>query len=91
MNLKANNYKEEIERVEEELQSNVKTGLNCRPISLLNCILRVFTSIISARIQHWIDEKGILGEEQFGFRKGRGCREAIFTLQAAISINLVGR
>lgn len=62
--------------------------MNYRGIALINNILKIFTSLITQRLQTWIDERKILREEQFGFRKGRGCQEAIFTLYAATSINL---
>lgn len=42
-----------------------------RPISLLSALSKLFEKTIQTRILFFIDENGVLPEEQFGFRKGR--------------------
>ena len=42
---------------------------NYRGISLINCICKVFTSVISARITRYCDSVQLIGNEQAGFRK----------------------
>lgn len=61
---------------------------NYRGISLLNNILKIFTNIMNNRLLGWEEENKIIPEEQFGFRKGRGCQDAIYTLYACIGINI---
>jgi hypothetical protein len=39
-----------------------------RPITLLDTIGKIFEKIILARILHEVSERGLLREEQFGFR-----------------------
>ena len=51
---------------------------NYRGISLINCIGKVFSSIISARIKHYLDLTNRIGSEQAGFRKGHGCENHTF-------------
>lgn len=49
---------------------NLKSPESYRPISLLNTCGKVFDKIVLARITEIINEKKILPDEQFGFRKG---------------------
>uniref|UniRef100_A0A1Y1LYJ1 Reverse transcriptase domain-containing protein n=1 Tax=Photinus pyralis TaxID=7054 RepID=A0A1Y1LYJ1_PHOPY len=60
---------------------------NYRSIALLNSITKLFTNIIYNRLYKWCEENNVLPDEQAGFRKGRGCSENIFILNAAVSIN----
>lgn len=61
---------------------------NYRGISLLNNIVKIFTGVLANRIQLWCDEEDVLVDEQYGFRKKRGCRDAIFVLSSTINMNL---
>ena len=63
---------------------------NYRPISLLPTILKIFTTLITWRVQNIVDneEKPKLSEFQAGFRRGRGCEDQIFTLQCIIQSKL---
>ena len=51
-----------------------------RTLSILTHTSKILTKIILARIEKKIDEN--LAEDQFGFLKNRGTREAILCLQA---------
>jgi hypothetical protein len=44
---------------------------NYRPISLLSALSKLFEKAIHNRLLFFVDENGVLPEEQFGFRKGR--------------------
>lgn len=59
---------------------------NYRPISLLNTSLKLFTTLIQNRLLKWADENDIIPDCQMGFRKGRGCMDHIFNLQALLQI-----
>jgi hypothetical protein len=52
-----------------------------RPISLTSCIPKVFERVILNRLTEEIDDKGILEEEQAGFRSGRSTRDQTYILQ----------
>ena len=41
---------------------------SCRPISLLDTISKLFEKILLARILHEVSERGLMRDEQFGFR-----------------------
>ena len=55
---------------------------NYRGISLINTILKLYTSLILNRLEKWVEHAKLLPEAQAGFRKKRGCAEHIFTLDA---------
>ena len=43
---------------------------NYRGITLLSCIGKLFTMLINSRLQSYVDENPLLGEEQAGFKRG---------------------
>ena len=61
---------------------------NYRGISLINCIGKVFSSIISTRIEHYLDLMNKIDTEQAGFRKGYGCEDHTFSLTKILSLYL---
>jgi len=61
---------------------------NYRPISLLNTILKLFSTILNTRLTAWIRKRSILSEFQAGFQKGRSTEDHIFTLMALIQLRL---
>ena len=52
---------------------------NYRGISLLNSGYKIYANIIKTKLQPIVEN--ILQEEQCGFRKGRSCIDAIFTIK----------
>ena len=52
---------------------------NYRGISLLRIPGKVFAIVLKNRLEKWAD--GLLMEGQCGFRKGRSCNDAIFSLK----------
>ena len=48
---------------------------NYRGITLLSSIGKLFTSIINTRLTNYIDNTGLLGEDQAGFRSGYSTRD----------------
>ena len=59
---------------------------NYRGISLINCICKVFTSLLSVRLTKFSDSIELLGNEQAGFRKNFSTSDHIFTLHVLIAI-----
>ena len=59
----------------ENLDSTVSD--NYRAITISPCVSNVFEMSLMDYFQYWL----VVDELQFGFRKGRGCRDAIFILQ----------
>lgn len=64
---------------------------NYRGITVLSCLGKLFTSIINDRIQTFLDDNNLLGNEQAGFRQGNSTTDHVFTLHCLIDIYLQER
>ena len=53
---------------------------NYRPITLLSCMGKLFTSIIKDRLQKFVDKHNIINEYQTGFRPGYSTIDNMFIL-----------
>jgi len=62
---------------------------NYRPISLLNSITKLFTSILNSRLNTWICINKKLSQFQAGFQKRRSCIDHIFILNSLIQMQLL--
>ena len=60
--------------------------INYRPITLLSCISKLFTSVLNCRITKYLDENNILKENQAGFRQDYSTIDHIFALNSIIEI-----
>ncbi|CAD6234564.1 GSCOCG00001987001-RA-CDS [Cotesia congregata] len=67
---------------------DIKSAENYRGISLLDIGYKILTTIMAERLMCWTDRENKIKESQAGFRKGRGTREHIFTLNALINNRL---
>lgn len=61
---------------------------NYRGISLLNCVAKLFTSLIAGRLALWADREQIMPENQSGFRPGRSCIDNIFIVLTLVHLNI---
>ncbi len=65
---------------------------NFRGITLISNLGKIFTSILTHRVENWFDDNNMLSDAQFGFRKGHSTVDAIFVIhnliQHAFSNNL---
>ena len=57
---------------------------NYRPISLLSAFSKIFEKVMYGRVYDFLSHNSILDENQFGFRKGRSCEQALLTAQNEI-------
>ena len=64
---------------------------NYRGISLLSCVGKLLSSILSKRLSNWAKKNDILCDEQFGFRKNRRKTDAVFILQCLIQKQILQR
>ena len=64
-------------------KGSVTDPINYRGISLLPVISKVFTKILSQRLNEWADHT-MRQEEQAGFRKGYSTADQIFNLQCIV-------
>lgn len=59
--------------------------LNYRPITLLSCAYKVYSSIQTDRLNDWINNNNVLNSNQFGFRTGRETSDAAIRLFTCIA------
>ncbi|MES9881385.1 MAG: reverse transcriptase family protein [Sedimenticola sp.] len=59
---------------------------NYRPITLLSCLGKLFTSILNTRITNFVEENDLLNENQAGFRKQYSTVDHIFLLHSIIEL-----
>ena len=64
-----------------------KSPENYRPITILSCFGKLFTSILNARLNKFLDAHNILEENQAGFRAGYSTMDNIFVLHALTEIS----
>ncbi len=57
---------------------------NYRGITLVSCLAKIFTGVLNARLNIWIESNNVLSDSQFGFRSGRSTVDAIFVLNAIV-------
>ena len=61
---------------------------NYRGIAILSCFGKLFTSVLNQRLSDYLDNFGLLDEEQAGFRGGYSTVDHIFALKIIIDIYL---
>lgn len=61
-------------------KGDINQAKNYRGITLLSTAYKIYTEVLRRRLVKEVEEKGILGEGQAGFRKGRSTIENIFIL-----------
>ena len=62
---------------------------NYRGISLLNVCSKLYSHILSQRLNRWIDENDVINESQAGFRKKYSTLDHVFTLFALVQKQLL--
>lgn len=60
-----------------------------RPITMTQCLCKIFEIIMKNRLQWWCEHNGIISSDQSGFRKGRSCVDNIFNLTLCVQDGFV--
>jgi hypothetical protein len=61
---------------------------NYRGITILSCLGKLFTAILNNRLNDYIEQFNVIGNEQAGFRNGCSTLDHMFTLYGIIDILL---
>ena len=69
-----------------KIKGDILDPENYRPISLLSCLGKLFTALLSECLNTYLEENDILNENQAGFRKDHSTIDHIFALHALIEI-----
>ena len=59
---------------------------NYRGITIISCLGKLFTKIMNNRINRFVEEKNILSDVQYGFRKDRSTIDCLFIVKGLIDI-----
>ena len=59
---------------------------NYRPIAIINVIRKLCMIIVRDRVNRWVEESGMLGDVQGGFRKGRRTEDNLFIVERLIEM-----
>ena len=73
-----------ITPVPKSAMKDTHVPINYRGISLLSCVGKMYSSLLSNRILSYCELCNILVDEQNGFRKNRSCNDHIFILSSII-------
>ena len=57
---------------------------NYRGIAFINCLCKIFMSILTTRLTDWAETQNVIDESQAGFRKGYNTIDNIFSLQSVV-------
>ena len=63
-----------------------KDPSNYRPITILSCMGKFFTSVLNQRLTIFLEENDIIEQNQAGFRKGYSCADHLFTLHSLFEL-----
>ena len=59
---------------------------NYRPITLISVLSKILSSILAVRVSEAVEESGICGDTQNGFRKHRGCADNLLILNTMLEL-----
>ena len=59
---------------------------NYRPVAIINVVCKLFMMVLRERINGWVEESGMLGDIQGGFRMGRRTEDNLFMLERMIEM-----
>ena len=65
-------------------QGDTHEPLNYRGITLINVIGKCYSFILNRRLTTWIEENGVLNDEQNGFRRARSCLDHMYVLYSIV-------
>jgi hypothetical protein len=61
---------------------------NYRGLSFIDCVAKIYSSLLHDRLNAWVNERDLLVEYQAGFRKGYSTIDNIFTLSNLVKLRL---
>ena len=65
-------------------KGNLNDPINYRGITLVSCLVKLFTNIINDRLNRLAEDNSIISENQFGFRKEKSTTDCLFLLHGLL-------
>ena len=62
---------------------------NYRPVAIIHVMCKLFMMVIREIISEWVEESGMLGDIQGGFRRGRRTYDNLCALERIIEMDKV--
>ena len=62
---------------------------NYRPVAIISVVCKLFMMVLRERINGWVEENGMLGDIQGGFRMWRRTEDNLFMLERMIEMTKV--
>jgi Reverse transcriptase (RNA-dependent DNA polymerase) len=62
-----------------------------RPISLTSCLGKIMEKMVNRRLVHILEERNLIPDQQYGFRRGRSTTDVLNILQSEISLSFLER
>ena len=59
---------------------------NYRPITILSCLGKLYTSVLNNRLKIYSEAENVIGEEQIGFRENYSTMDGVFSLYSLIEL-----
>ena len=63
---------------------DLRDPLSCRPITIISITCKIYANILNKRLLQWLENNGLLVDEQNGFRKDRSCQDHVYSLYSLI-------
>ena len=67
-------------------QKGKKEPDNYRPITILSCLGKLYTSVLNNRLKIYSEAENVIGEEQIGFRENYSTMDGVFSLYSLIEL-----
>ena len=67
-------------------KGDTKNPENYRPIKLLSCVGKLFTSIVNSRLNKYAEEHNVISDSQTGFRKGFSTADNLYVINSLTEI-----
>ena len=64
----------------------MKELMNYRPVVIINVMCKLFMMLIREIINEWVEQSGMLGDIQGGFRRERRTEDNLFMLERMIEM-----
>lgn len=72
-------------------KTSANNSIKLRPISLLSCVCKIFHSMLTKRLEWYIEKNKMLSQYTSGFRRGQSCQDCLVRLVSQIYLGFSRR